>query len=236
MEVFAYKSPDIPSIIDQTGMHRDWMNETFDRHAYQCFPVSMANRLGWSISFDEDISFIWDGTTSSQDGHIKIIRGGDYVSTRRANNTVSFDTGIIFSPEYNMSILTMPPPNVFIDGMQCMSTIISTSAIIGPIPIAVMVTRPNVEIAIKSGTPIATLLPLSLTELNSFVLKIKNGQPSFMQDAEWNRTVSKRGEASQKMNSRGEWTHFYRDAVDADGNKLGEHEVKKISMRVINED
>lgn len=235
MDIVAYKSPSSPSIIDQTSIHRDWMDETFDRHAYQCFPVSMANRLGWSISFNEDISFIWDGITSSQEGHVKILKGGDYVSTRRANNTISFDSGIIFSPEKNISLLTMPPPNIFIDGIQCISTIISTTAMIGPLPIAIMITRPNVEITIKSGTPVATVLPIELLKLNSLELRIKNGQPNFMKDPEWNRMVSKRSKVSQEKNSRGEWTHFYRDALDADGNKLGDHEVKKIFMRVINE-
>lgn len=235
MDIIAYKSPSSPSIIDQTSIHRDWMDETFDRHAYQCFPVSMANRLGWSISFNEDISFIWDGITSSQEGHVKILKGGDYVSTRRANNTISFDSGIIFSPEKNISLLTMPPPNIFIDGIQCISTIISTTAMIGPLPIAIMITRPNVEITIKSGTPVATVLPIELLKLNSLELRIKNGQPNFMKDPEWNRMVSKRSKVSQEKNSRGEWTHFYRDALDADGNKLGDHEVKKIFMRVINE-
>lgn len=236
MEIIAYKDKNIPSIIEQTGLHRDWMDETFDRHAYHCFPVSLANRIGWSISFEEDISFIWDGITSSQDGHINILRGGDYVSTRRANNTVSFETGITFSPDKNISLLTIPPPNIFIDGVQCMSTIISTSAIIGPVPIALMVTRPNVEITIPSGTPVATLLPVSLKDMNSTVLKIKNKNPEFMGSPEWNRMIRRRSEVSQEKNSRGEWTNFYRDAVDADGNKLGEHEVKKIVMRVEYED
>jgi hypothetical protein len=44
--------------IDQLPLQRDWMDLTFDRHAYHCFPVSLSNRLGWGISYPEDIVFI----------------------------------------------------------------------------------------------------------------------------------------------------------------------------------
>ena len=232
MAIIAYKDMHIPSIIEQMPMHRDWMDETFDRHAYQCFPVSMANRIGWSISFKEDIKFIWDGINSSQDGHVSIINGGEYVSTKRANRTVSFDTGIIFSPEYNISLLTMPPPNIFIDGIQCMTTITSTTALIGALPIAIMITRPNIEITIPAKTPIASVLPISLTEINNTELIIKSGYPDFMKDADWNKKIKDRSASSQEKNSKGEWTHFYRDAIDHNGEKMGEHEVKKILMKV----
>ena len=53
-----------------------------------------------------------------------------------------------------------------------------------------------------------------------------------MKQAEWNKKIQDRGAASQEKNSKGEWTHFYRDAVDHNGDKMGDHEVKKILMRV----
>lgn len=231
-ELLAYRLPESSASIDQLPMQRDWMDRTFDRHAYNCFPVSLANRLGWGISFNEDISFMWDGVESSEDKHIKIIQGGDFVSTRRANRTVSLDTGICFSPHTNVSLITMPPPNIFLDGIQCISTIISTSALIGPLPIALMVTKPNCIIKIPAKTIVASILPVSLVEINQTSLNIINEAPEFMSDPEWNRMVSSRGVASQELNSKGQWTHFYRDAVDHEGKPYGKHEVKKIIMRV----
>lgn len=236
MELLAYKDINSHASIDQLPMQRSWMDDTFDRHAYQCFPVSMANRLGYGISFDVDISFIWDGIYSSEDKHIRILRGAEFVSTRRANGTVSFDTGIYFSPEKNISLLTMQPPNIFSDGYQCMSTVVSTTALIGSIPIAIMVNKPNQEITIKAGTIVASLLPISLSEINDTTLMVKKGSPDFMRNPKWNTLIRERGEVSQELNSKGEWTHFYRNAVDHKGEKYGEHEAKKIIMKVLNED
>lgn len=235
MDIVVYKDKNSHANLDQLPMQRDWMDQTFDRHAYQCYPVSMANRLGYGISFDQDVSFVWDGTSSSEDKHIRILEGGDFVSTRRANSTVSFETGLIFSPNENISLLTMPPLNMFMDGFQCISTIVSTTALIGPLPIAIMATRPNHQIKIKAGTIIASVMPVFLSEMNQIDLTIKTGVPEFMKSQEWNNLIRERGEVSQKLNSKGEWTHFYRNAVDHNGNKYGEHEVKKITMRVKNE-
>jgi hypothetical protein len=230
MKAVAYINQESPCVIEQMPAHRDWMDATFDKHAYQCFPLTMANRLGWSISFKEDIRFTLK--SESANNYVDIITENINVSNRRANKTVSIDTGIIFSPEKNISILTMPPPNVFIDGVQCISTIISTSVLSNQLPISLMVTKEDEEIFIPKGTPLASLLPISLSEINNTELIVKNKNPDFMNSQEWHIFNKEKAAVSEEMNSRGEWTHFYRNAIDHNGNKTGEHEVKKITMRV----
>jgi len=231
MIIKAYRDKNIPCLIDQMPIQRDWMDETWDRHAYHCFPMSLANGLGWSVSFDEDISFIWDGIKDSI-GHMEVLSGGDYVSTRRGNATISLETGVVFSPEENISLITMAPPNIFIDGVQTITTIISTSVLQNSLPIALMVTRPNKEIFIPAKTPVASVLPISLSEINSTSLLIKNNYPDYMQKREWLDFMSSRAEISSLKSSTGEWTNFYRDAIDHRGDAFGKHEVKKIRMKV----
>lgn len=214
-------------------MQRDWMDITFDRHAYQCFPVSLSNRLGWGISFPEDISFIWDGINDSTDTHVKILQGEKYTHPGRGNRTISFNTDLTFDCEENnsLSLLTMPVPNQFIRGAQCMTTIISPSVLQGELPIAWMVIEPNIEITIPAHTPIASVLPISTKEIQSYALKVKEGNPAYMDD-NWNQNMKQRGDVSMKLNMSGKWTHFYRDAVDHNGNPAGSHESKKIIMKV----
>lgn len=233
-KVFTYTSGNVAKI-DQLPLHRDWMDTTFDRHAYQCFPVSLSNRLGWGISYPEDITFIWDGISDSTSDHVKVLSGSKYVHANRGNRTISFYTDLIFVGENqkNLSLLTMPVPNQFIRGAQCMTTLISTSVLVGDLPIAWMITEPNIEITIPANTPVASVLPISLLDVQSYELEVRNGRPEY-EDNEWNQRMRDRGQASQEKNSRGEWTHFYRDAVDHTGNVVGEHEAKKIIMKVTN--
>lgn len=220
-------------ILDQLPMQRDWMNNTFDRHAYQCFPMSLANRLGWGISYPEDISFIWDGITDSDPSqeHVRVLSGKKYVHTGRANGTVSFYTDLTFDFEETTSLLTAPVPNQFIRGMQPISTIISPSALQGELPFAVMITEPNIEIKIPAGTPVVAVMPVSLMGIQDYEAIVYKGSPPYINDA-WNDKMRARGEKSQELNSRGEWTHFYRDAVNHEGKPQGAHETKKIIMKV----
>lgn len=208
------------------------MDDTFDRHAYHCFPMTLANRLGWGISYPEDITFVWDGINDSTDKHIKVLEGEKYTHPGRGNRTISFYTGMTFDADENISLLTMPVPNQFIRGTQCVTTITSTSALIGELPIAWMVTEPNIEITIPAGTPIASILPISLKDIQSYNLDIIDGIPEYMRTQEWNDRVRERGRVSQEKNQAGEWTHFYRNAIDHTGEPFGEHEAKKIIMRV----
>jgi hypothetical protein len=233
-KVTAYTQQNLVSI-DQLPMHRDWMDITFDRHAYQCFPVSLSNRLGWGISFPEDITFIWDGINDSTPDHVKILSGEKYAMSRRGNRTISFHTDLIFvgENEENLTLLTMPVPNQFIRGAQCMTTLISTSVLENELPIAWMITEPNIEITIPANTPIAAILPISLLEIQEYQLEIKGGRPPYETDT-WYENMAGRAEVAQAMNSKGEWTHFYRDAVDHKKCPVGNHESKKILMKVEN--
>lgn len=230
MSVIKVHKPDSAyAEIEQLPLKRDWMDETFEKHAYHCFPVSLANRLGWGISFPEDISFVWDGVNDSSPDHIKIISGERYVHPNRGNRTISFNTGLTFSSENNVTLLTMPVPNQFISGAHCMTTLISTSALPYEFPIAWMVNVPNVEIKIPANTPVASVLPISIKDAENYEMEISstpfNDTPEFLK---WSMD---RGQETGRRISEGNWTNFYRDAVDHLGNKYGEHELKKIILK-----
>lgn len=213
------------------------MDFTFDRHAYQCFPVSLSNRLGWGISFPEDITFIWDGVNDSTSEHVTVLKGEEYTHPGRGNRTISFYTGITFdSPDQeDLSLLTMPVPNQFIRGAQCMTTIISPSVLQGELPVAWMITEPNIEITIPAGTPIAAVIPISTGAVQGYELNVARGNAPYMEDELWKTKMRDRGDVSMELNMAGTWTHFYRDAVDHNGNPDGKHESKKIIMRVNHE-
>lgn len=228
-EITVYGDVNGMATLEQLPLKRDWMDFTFDRHAYHCFPMSLANRLGWGISFKEDITFIWDGINDSTKDHVKILKGGEYVHSYRGNRTISFNTGLELSSEENTTILTMPVPNQFIDGAQCITTLISTSVLPGDLQIAWIITRPNVEITIPAGTPVAAILPISLTGIQEHEMVFANSYRRVTQEE--NEYMAERGRVSQELNSKGDWTHFYRDAKDHLGNKTGEHEAKKIILK-----
>jgi hypothetical protein len=228
-ELDVYKVRKDTALIEPLSVKRDWMDETFDAHAYKCFPVSLTNGLGWGLSFPEDITFIWDGISDSTPDHVKILQGEKYAYTTRANATVSFNTGLMIRTKENVSTLQMPVPNYLRDGVQPFTTIISTSFFKGELPCAWRITRPNTEITIKAGTPIISILPISLTDLNNSEAIMKDMSdlsPNFFPTEEYSKIV-------YEINKSGKWSNFYRDAVDHLGKSIGSHEVKALRLKVI---
>ena len=226
----AYKTKGLGEI-KQLSIKRDWMDKTWNSHAYHCFPISLANQLGWGISFPEDIVFIWDGISDSSPDHVKILKGQKYANSIRGNATISFNTGINFKTEDNISLLQMPVPNNPIDGVSPISTLISSSFFNHDMPCAWLITKPNVEITIAANTPIISILPIDLTSLQNSIINIlpASKKPNLNYD------VNEYFNIFSELNKSGKWTDFYRKATDHKGNKLGSHQVKSIKLEVLND-
>jgi hypothetical protein len=216
--------------IEQLSAKRDWMDETRDKHAYMCFPISLTNRLGWGISFPEDIVFIWDGITDTTPDHVTILKGEKYADNTRGNATISFKSGLVFKTDSQTTMLTMPTPNLFIRGAQCYTTLISTSFYIHSLPLAWRATEPNIEITIPANTPVAAVVPMSLTSLeDDYELIILEEHAS----QEYWEEVRKYGDAAEIKNGVGDWSKMYRDALDYRGEKVGNHETKSIRLKTV---
>jgi hypothetical protein len=223
----VYKTREGFGVLSPLSVKREWMDDTYQAHAYKCFPVSLSNQLGWGISFPEDITFIWDGISDAASTHVKILSGGKYAYAERGNATISFNTGLMFVTEENQTLLSMPVPNQFFDGVCPFTTLVSTSFFRGDLPVAWRITKPNVEITIKANTPIISIIPIDLQDLqNSEMIKsdINKIQPSEFLGNDYAKRVA-------EINASGEWTNFYRDATNEKGEKIGEHQIKAIRLK-----
>ena len=216
-------------IVQPMSIKRDWMEETSEGHAYRCFPVTQSNVVGWSLSCVDDIEFIWDGINDQSQDHIDIIKAPKGSYGGRGQSSISFDTGLIFRTDQDVSLFTINPVNYFSDEFETMSNIISTSFYNNPLPLAIKVKKANQKITIKAGTPVATIIPISLTNLNNSTVKIV-----YYKDPDESRVKSNisYGEAAQVINSSGQWTDWYRDAVNEKQKSLGNHEVKVLKLKV----
>ena len=215
--------------LEQLPIKRDWMDKTFDGHAYRCFPLSLANQIGWGFSFPEDITVVWDGNDSEQGRHIKVLKGSQYVNTDRGTATLIFNIGWFFKTKQDVSMLFYGPPNLIIDGATPLTNIISTSFWESPIPVSWKITRPNVEITFKANEPVIAVMPISLKNLNNSVMTLKDNPYNINS---YHKKLTDYGNVILENNKIPKWSDFYRSATDEHGNKIGEHEVKKIKLFV----
>lgn len=216
--------------IEQLSGARSWMDQTPDKHAYMCFPMSISNRLGWGISFPKDIRVIWDGIVDTSPDHVKILEGEEYVNNARGNATLSFLSGMLIRTDKDTSTMAMPVPNQFIRGAHCYTSIISTSFYLHEFPLAWRITEPDIEIHIPAGTPVAAVLPISLKNLQeSYSMEYID---ELMPAAYWDE-IKKYGDEITIRNGVGDWSKMYRDALNYNGDKIGDHELKSIKLKKV---
>ena len=222
-----HKIGNIHAKIEQLSVKRDWMDETFDKHAYHCLPVSLANTLGWALSYPEDIIAVWDGTRGPEKEHVKIISGSKYASCDNGNGTIRINTGLIFETDEQTSIMMYQPPNMFIPHGQAMTTVISSGWYKKIAPVVWRIDEPNVEFVIKANQPFITFMPISLTKLKDIevdIVKADFDETYFLNNKAYDKKFN-------EINQSGRWTDFYRNATDHLGNSLGSHEVKALRLK-----
>jgi hypothetical protein len=219
-----------PIVISPMSIKRDWMDVTPQGHAYRCFPVTQANMVGWSLSCEDDIKFIWNGINDTSSENIKILDEKPYMYTGRGQSTISFSTGLVFKSDENTSLLTINPVNFFNEDFETMSSVVSTSFYPNPIPLAIKARVANKEIVITAGTALATIIPVSLTMLNNTEIVVNQYTDKDRVREQANKEY---GEAAQKINQAGQWTDWYRDAVNEKNETVGRHEAKTLKLSVI---
>ena len=226
-EVDVYKLFKEPAVIKPLEVKREWMDNTSDKHAYQCMPLGLINNYGWGISFPKNISFIWNGDTGPSPDNIKIIEGEEYVYTERGNNLITFKTGLMFKTPENLTLMVYPIPNYFIDGAEPLSVFLNTSFLKGDLHPSWKITKANEIITVKAGTPVIAIMPINLEDLQGSKILIKNGlkmeMSEIQNDPDYTKYVMEKQQA-------GVWSNMYRNAVDHLGRSLGKHQVKKILL------
>jgi hypothetical protein len=214
--------------IQPMSIKRDWMDVTSEGHAYRCFPVTQSNVIGWSLSCVKDIEFIWDGVNDQTPDRIEIFSPeGAY--SGRGQSSISLNTGLVFRTDKDVSIFTINPVNYFSNEFETMSSLMSTSFYDNPLPLAIKAKVANKRVVIKAGTPVATIIPISLSNLNGTNIEIVNYQDNDRTRLEANMSY---GNAAQEINKTGKWTDWYRDAVNENKESQGSHEVKTLKLSV----
>jgi hypothetical protein len=229
LNISVEKSDYSPLSVAPMSIKRDWMDLTPDKHAYRCFPVTQANMVGWNVFCDKDIEFSWNGINSIEAENIEILNCHEFLYSGRGQSTISFMTGLTFRTEQNISLLTINPVNYFNEDFETMSSLISSSWMDSQFPLAIRAKTANKKITIKAGTPLATIIPVSLTAMDNTSIHIVD-----YSDPDRKREYAHKsyGEAAQEVNKKGQWTDWYRDAVNEKGESLGNHETKVLRLSV----
>jgi hypothetical protein len=214
---------DLSAKIRQLPPKRDWMHSV----TYNCTPIMAANSLGYGIYFDQDISFVWDGDRKNP---ATAILGSEHIWSGRGEGTVSFNTNLILRTDPDVSILTMPVPNQFIEGAEVITTVLSSSIFTGSFPIVWKLHEANKEYFVKAGTDVACILPVSIAQFQDSNINVLN--EVYPSDKRIQDTQDYLDEIQRAVSADKPRLKMYKKAIDHKGNKIGKHEVDNLKMNV----
>lgn len=210
------------------SIKRDWIEEgTQHGYAYSCFPVALANTMGYEIYFEEDIEFMWNG--KREPNSTLVTKGKDICYFDRGFATVGLVTNLIIKSDKDTSLLSGPVPNQFTEGVSGYSAILSTSFFSGALHIVLRITEPNKNILIKAGDAVGFILPISLSSINNSIINVykpTNKDFGVHLSTDYNNALA--NEADKKGRPVG----WYQKGIDHNGSQIGSHEIKKFTFNV----
>jgi hypothetical protein len=206
-------------IVKQSRIKRDWMDATYNKHAYQCLPMTYANVYGWELCLPHDVVVQWDGTANPA----QIISGGEYggmtIASGNISGMVSFRTNCAFQTDSGYDLWIGGSPNYFVDGAEALSAIIPSSWWPDPFEMNWKINKINEPVIFEAGSPFMFFHIFD----NSLLQNTEVEFTDLFEDGEFVSQRQKYGEMKMKNQQENPWTWTkgIKTGLDADGNRIG---------------
>jgi hypothetical protein len=218
-KITLLKTTQFPPVVKQMGVKRDWMDETYKKHAYQCMPVTVANVSGWSISLDDEVVVEWDGGNSVP----RVISGAVSSSGREQAQCsiigmVSFNMGWVIRTEEPYCTFLSGPPNMFVPNASPLTASLPSWWWPDESQMNWKLSSPG-RTVFPAGFPFVFFTIYSPTTLAEVTFEVG----SLWDDAKLVEKRRKYGDLKQRNNIERpwEWTKGIKTGIDADGDRIG---------------
>lgn len=228
-ESFARFARDL--VVPMAGQkRRDW----FIQHAYFCLPLVIGNQYGFGLRSSATFEAVWHGGWRKEDVEVTILEQdkneyGDvpqYISSHFGMGTVTIQNRFSFHTPAGVNLMTINPPNHWIDGVQHMTGVIETDNLRRDFTFNLKLTRPGHTVRVNKGDYIGCVLPIPRYFPDSFAMKLTDELFTPEQVAEeiaqGDKFAMERATTDLEKPHRNGRRYF--NGEDADGNKFPDHQ------------
>ena len=159
-----------PVTIVQGSPTRTWMDQTFEKFAYRCLPLTIANQHGWSIFPKKRVRCEWNGNADKE--AITMIEEGGIATSIFGSGVLTFHIHYLFKtpPGYNLYITGAP--NHFISNVWPLSGIYESDWAPYSFTMNWRILRPGF-VEFNTTDPICYIFPVERKLSESFELEHK---------------------------------------------------------------
>jgi hypothetical protein len=219
-KLFLKKTHQTSPEINQSRFNREWMDNTYNKHAYQCLPMTVANVYGWEIVMEEDLVVQWDGGNTPP-----VILSGEITSSGRVQaissiiGMISINMGWVINTEDGYNTWVTGSPNYFVDGATPLTATLPSYWWPDESQMNWKITKIGEPVTFAAGTPFCffNIYDNSILENTEIVTS------NLWDDKELMESRVRYGELKTKNRYENPWTWTkgIRTGIDADGNKIG---------------
>jgi hypothetical protein len=136
------------------------MDETNQRFAYRCIPLSIANASGWEIVLPFSFSAVWNGGSRQEDTTIFMDETSGLVTSHFGHGVLTFHTGWLFRTSPGWALWCRGAPNHLYDGIVPLEGVVETDWLPFPFTMNWRFTQPGaVRFEKSEAICFVTLMP-----------------------------------------------------------------------------
>lgn len=213
---------------------RQWMNETPNRFAYRCTPLSIANASGWQLLNPLEFEAEWDGTDSKDAITITAPKKLDIVKQNVMSHfgcgILTFQTGYIFRTSPGWATWVRGMPNTYKEGIFALDGVVETEWLPFIFTMNWKFTKPG-KVRFEKDEPFCFVTLVPHAAMDDIEPKVKvMDQKLFNDYVDWsngrNRFINKLEENDPKAIKQG-WQKNYVQGERMTGEKATHHVSKR---------
>lgn len=162
--IIAYElQPDSNMNLRAAKADRQWMDESDQRYAYRCLPLSMANQNGWIIECPVAFSVRWSGGLGLDSLSIQFADGVNdaRITSHFGHGVLTFSLPYLFRTPSGVNLWVKGPSNYIKDGVQALEGIVETDWSAAPFTMNWRITRADQIVTFERGEPICMIVPVT---------------------------------------------------------------------------
>ncbi|MBI1310270.1 hypothetical protein GC176_03105 [bacterium] len=153
--------PGIETLPVPAPINRMWMDQTQQRFAYRCLPLTLANQAGWFLRNPGSFTARWNGGPRPCDTTLVFDEPtpNDRINSLFGYGTVTFNLPFLFRTPPAVNLWVKGPSNWPKHGIQALEGIVESDWTSATFTMNWKLTAPNEMVRFERGEPICMIVP-----------------------------------------------------------------------------
>lgn len=215
--------------IEPAQPRRDWMDQTTEKFAYRCLPLTMANQAGWVVGSPLTFAATWNGKNETGSVSVRFLdeegENKGQISGHFGHGVVTFTLPWLFRTTPGYGLWVRGPSNLPKDSIVALDGIVETDWAPYTFTMNWRLTRRNTEVFFKKGEPMCMLVPFPLAMLESVTPTFSTLDANPVLKADYAAFTERRNAniASLRAGGPSSWSMDYMRGHLPDGTEVTEH-------------